>query len=136
MMNLDLEEQLVQRTIGFKRLAKAQKVKLLAQWSRAFPDLVASARHQAVREGVCRDKDADEAYARLSLCDFYILPDDDSGMPSSGCFSARPPELAELVSDTFTKCDELVVVDTSGRWSAVFVNHGAPQWVGRHFSRK
>jgi hypothetical protein len=29
-----------------------------------------------------------------------------------------------------------VVVDAEFRWSAVFVNHGAPELVGRHFTEK
>ncbi len=134
-MNLDLEERLEREEISHERLAKTQKVKLLTQWSRTFPELVASARHGQVREGVYRDKAGDEPYARLPACDFYILPDDNSGMPSYACFSASPPELSELASDTFTRCDELVVVDRNFRWSAVFVNHGA-SLVGKHFSQK
>ncbi len=134
-MNLDLEKRLAREEISHERLAKARKVKLLTQWSRTFPELVASARHGEVCEGVCRDKAAEQPYARLPACDFYILPDDHSAMPSYACFSASPPELSELVSDTFTKCDELVVVDRSFRWSAVFVNHGA-SLVGKHFSQK
>ncbi|MBC8439327.1 MAG: hypothetical protein H8D87_06550 [Deltaproteobacteria bacterium] len=133
-MNLDLEERLAREEISHERLAKAQKVKLLTRWYRVFPELVASARHGEIREGVCRDSAADEPYAALSACDFYILPDDNSGMPSYTCFSASPPELSELVSDTFTICDELVVVDGNFSWSAVFVNH---MWlVGKYFSHK
>ena len=134
-MNLDLEERLAREEISHELLVKAQKVKLLTKWSRTFPELIASARHGEVREGVCRDKDAEQPYARLPVCDFYILPDDHSAMPSYACFSASPPELSELVSDTFTTCDELVVVDRIFRWSAVFVNHGA-SLPGTHFSQK
>ncbi|MEX2466259.1 MAG: hypothetical protein WD995_05080, partial [Gemmatimonadota bacterium] len=133
-MNLDLKKRLTRDEISHERLEKAQKVKLLTRWSRVFPELVASARHGEVREGVYSDSASDEPYATLPACDFYILPDDHSGLPSYACFSARPPELSELVSDTFTKCDELIVVDWDFRWSAVFVNH---MWqVGKHFIHK
>ena len=132
-MNLDLEERLVREGIRHDRLTKAEKVKLLARWSRTFPELLASARRGEEFEHVRRDKAAQEQYAGLPACDFYILPDDASGMPSCACFAAHPPDLSELVSDTITTCDELVVVDCSFRWSAVFVNHGAA-FVGIHFS--
>ncbi len=135
-MNLHLEEQLKQSGVTHERLSKSQKVNLLARWVKTFPDLVASARHQQPRDGVHRDKGADERYARLPAGEFYVLPDDDSGMPAYACSSVRVPDLSELVSDTFTKCDELVLVDTSFHWSAVFVNHGAPELVGRHFTQK
>jgi hypothetical protein len=115
-------------------LTKAEKVKLLARWSRSFPEL-ASARHGGGSSRVYRDKAADTLYTKLPACDFYIFPDDHSGMPSHACFSAHPPDLSELVSDTFTKCDELVVVDRTFRWSALFINHGASP-VGKHFCQK
>ena len=134
-MNLDLEERLVREGIRHDRLTKAEKVKLLARWSRTFPELLASARRGEVFENVPRDKAAQDHYAGLPTCDFYVLPDDASGMPSCACFAAHPPNLSELVSDTITKCDELVVVDSSFRWSAVFVNQGA-SLVGIHFSRQ
>ena len=124
-MNLDLEKRLLRDAISHERVTKSQKVKLLTKWTRLFPDLVASARRGEVLGGVCRDKHADEAYAGRSTCDFFVLPDDDSGMPSYACLAAHPPELSELVSDTFTKCDELVVIEKDFGWSAVFVNHGA-----------
>ncbi len=54
-------------------------------------------------------------------------------MPSYLCLSAKAPELSDLVSDVFTRCDELVVVDRGFTWSAVFVNHGAAG-PSRHFS--
>ena len=136
MMNLDLEERLAKSDIAHERLAKKDKVKLLTRWVQEFPELVASARRQELRKGVYRDQASDDMYGRIPVCNFFILPDDDSGMPSYTCVSARPPDLSELVSDTFTKCDELVVVEAGFRWSAVFVNHGAPQLAGRHFSRK
>lgn len=135
-MNLDLEHLLERHRISHERISKSQKVKLLARWVRTFPELVASARHREARGGVARDEPADEQIARLSGSEFYILPDDASGMPACACVSEAVPDLSALVSDTFTKCDELVVIDADFRWSAVFVNHGTPEFVGRHFTRK
>ena len=134
-MNLDLERILVKHGVAFERLRKAQKVKILMQWTRSFPELLASARHQEYSEGVVRDNEADEEYENLPSCDFYILPDDESGMPSVECFSAKPPGLRDLVSDMFTECDELVLVDKGFSWSAVFVNHG-PSLPGLYLSFK
>lgn len=134
-MNLDLEEFLEQHGITHERVSKSQKVRLLARWVNTFAELVASARHREAHGGVARDKTADELIARLAGSTFYILPDDASGMPAYACVSNTVPDLSALVSDTFTKCDELVVIDADFRWSAVFVNHGTPEFVGRHFTQ-
>ena len=135
-MNLNLEEILNKNYIIYEYLEKKSKVKLLSKWIKEFPELVSSARHQNNHEGVHQNLVAEEFYRKISICNFYIFPDDDSDMPSYECVSAKPPDLSELVSDTITKCDELVVVDSEFRWSAVFVNHGSPQSVSLHFSRK
>ena len=65
--------------------------------------------------------------------DIYVLPDDKSEMPSYFCWVDTMPDLHELVSDTITSCDELVIISADFAWSAVLVNHGSPQFVGRHF---
>ena len=135
-MNLDLEEILNKNHIVYEHLEKKSKVKLLSKWIKEFPELVSSARHQNNHEEVHHNLAAEEFYRKIPKCNFYIFPDDDSDMPSYECVSAKPPTLSELVSDTITKCDELVVVDSEFRWSAVFVNHGSPQSVSLHFSRK
>lgn len=132
-MNLDLERILEEHGVAFQRLRKAEKVKILMKWTRSFPELLASARHQEHSESVVRDNEADERYEHLPSCDFFILPDDGSGMPSVECFAAKPPGLRDLVSDMFTKCDELVLLDRGFSWSVVFVNHG-PSMPGRYFS--
>ena len=134
-MNLDLEDFLEQHGVKHERFSKSEKVRLLARWVRTFPALVASARHGEATDGVARDATADERIARLSGCEFCILPDDRSGMPAYACMSETVPDLSELVSDTFTQCDELVVIDADFRWSAVYVNHGTPEFVGRHFAQ-
>jgi len=135
-MNLDLEKILNKNHIVYEHLEKKSKVKLLSKWIREFPELVSSARQQKNHEKVHHDLVAEEFYRKITKCNFYIFPDDDSDMPSYQCVSAKPPDLSELVSDTITKCDELVVIDSEFRWSAVFVNHGSPQSVSVHFSQK
>lgn len=135
-MNLGLEETLNKNHIVYEHLEKKSKVKLLTKWIKEFPELVSSARQQKNHEGVHHDLATEEFYRKITKCNFYIFPDDDSDMPSFECVSAKPPDLSELVSDTITKCDELVVIDSEFRWSAVFVNHGSPQSVSIHFSRK
>jgi hypothetical protein len=132
-VNWDLERLLEQQEVRFSRLRKSEKVKILSLWVKAFPELIASARHQEAVEGVYRDSAADQKYAEIPAGDFYILPDDDSGMPSYSCSAAKPPVMTELVSDTITKCEEIIVVDKDFSWSAVFVNHGSPQLVGKHY---
>lgn len=131
-MNLDLERRLADGGIPYQALTKAEKVGLLRLWVRTFPDLVGSARHHRVQEAVAVDAEADERYGKILPCDFFILADDASGMPSYACSSARPPRLADLVSDTFTKCEELVLIEADFHWSMVFVNHG-PGEPGRYF---
>ena len=132
-MNLDLEARLQACGANFSRLSKSDKVKLLAHWTKEFPELVGSARRGEHSPQVARDKAADVLYAELHDQHFYALPDDRSGMPSCECSAKVMPDLHELVSDTITQCDELVIVSSDFQWSAVFVNHGSPQLVGRHF---
>jgi hypothetical protein len=82
---------------------------------------------------VLTDKAADYRYAELQNQEFFVLPDDPSGMPSYLCGAEAMPDLQELVSDTITRCDELVILASDFRWSSVLLNHGSPQLVGRHF---
>jgi hypothetical protein len=131
-VNLELEHRLAEGDVLHQALTKAEKVGLLRLWVRTFPELVGAARHRRVQEAVAVDVEADERYGKILPCDFFILADDESGMPSYACSSARPPRLADLVSDTFTKCEELVVIEADFRWSMVFVNHG-PAEPGRYF---
>jgi hypothetical protein len=135
-MNLSLEKRLIQEGVEFARLEKREKVKLLSRWCKAFPELLASARDQQLVPVVALDTAADQSLAKLETDEYYLLPDDASGMPSHGCISARMPDLADLVSDVGTKCDEIVIVDAGFQWSAVLVNHGSPQLTGRHFVRR
>jgi hypothetical protein len=132
-MNLDLESRLKACGSIHSRLTKSEKVKLLARWTAEFPDLLASARRGQSSPYVARDSEADLLYGRQWDLDIYVLPDDNSGMPSYFCWVDKMPDLQELVSDTITSCDELVVISDDFAWSAVFVNHGSPQFVGRHF---
>ena len=139
-MNLDLEKRLASDQIPNIRLKKAEKVKLLRRWTNSFPNLLGAARRGETHDGVHQDRFADGSYDDLPPCDFYILPDDDSGMPACFCSSAKPPALSQLVSDTFTNCEELVIVAANFGWSAVFVNHGCEgpasffQWAHRDVS--
>jgi hypothetical protein len=135
-VNLDLEAFLQACGATFSRLPKSDKVKILARWTKEFPELVVSARRGENSPDVARDKAADLRYAELHDQEFYILPDDRSGMPTYECSAKVLPDLQELVSDTVTQCDELVMVSSDFQWSAVFVNHGSPQLVGRHFQER
>jgi hypothetical protein len=132
-MNLDLESRLEACGSIHSRLTKSEKVKLLARWTAEFPDLLASARRGQSSPSVARDSEADLLYAEQQDLDIYVLPDDKSDMPSYLCWVDTMPDLQELVSDTITNCDELVVISADFAWSAVLVNHGSPQFVGRHF---
>jgi len=132
-MNLDLQERLRECGVTCSRLSKSDKVKLLRRWIREFPELVAAARRGQHSRAVLTDKAADEPYAQLQDQEFFVLPDDQSGMPSYLCRSEAMPDLQELVADTITRCDELVIVASDFSWSSVFLNHGSPQLVGRHF---
>lgn len=132
-MNLDLQDQLRESGVSFLRLTKSEKVKLLVRWTKEFPDLVLSARHGQRSPNVARDTAADGQYAKLRGEEFWVLPDDQSGMPSCFCQSDAMPDLHTLVSDTITRCDELVILASDFRWSVVLVNHGSPQLVGRYF---
>jgi hypothetical protein len=108
-------------------------VKLLARWTKLFPELVLSARRGQHSPNVARDAATDGLYRKLRDEEYFVIPDDSSGIPSYLCQSEVMPELQELVSDTITRCDELVILASDFRWSAVLVNHGSPQFVGRHF---
>jgi len=132
-MNSDLEDRLRETGVTFSALSKTEKVKLLARWTQEFPQLLASARHGQNSHNVARDKAADDQFDMLVTDKFFVLPDDASGMSSYRCQAAALPDLRELVSDTITRCDELIIVATDFGWSAVLLNHGSPQMDGRHF---
>ena len=135
-MNLDLEERLRAAGVATIRLAKSEKVKILARWTKEFPELLGSARQRRRSASVSTDKAADHLYETVHDAEFFVLPDDPSGMSSYRCQATTLPDLQELVSDTITRCDELVLVATDFTWSAVLLNHGAPQLVGRHFQKR
>ena len=132
-MNQALGDLLTASGVTVEPISKSAKVKILTRWTKDFPQLVAYARHGRRSPTVADDNAADERYGRLRNEEFYVLPDDASAMPSFSCRAEAMPDLRELVSDTFTKCDELVVVQTASQWSAVFVNHGSPELVARYY---
>jgi hypothetical protein len=133
-LNLDLEKQLQESGVSISPISKSQKVKLLARWTKVFPELVQAARHgRRVALIVRQDNAADARYRMLRNQEFFVLPDDPSGMPSYLCHAETMPDLCELVSDTITQCDELVILATDFGWCAVLVNHGSPQLVARYF---
>ena len=132
-MNLDLQERLRECGVTFLQLSKSHKVKLLARWTREFPELLATARRRQKSSLVLSDSSADGRYAELRDQEFFILPDDSSSLPSYLCQADVLPDLQELVSDTTTRCDELIILASDFSWSAVLLNHGSPQCVGRHF---
>lgn len=132
-MNPDLESRLRESGVTYSCLQKSEKVKTLARWTKAFPELLESARHGRRSPRVAHDAAADTEYAQLGGEEFFVLPDDPSGMPSYRCQAESMPDLHELVSDTITTCDELVIVASDFRWSAVLVNHGTPEQIGRYF---
>lgn len=135
-MTNDLQHALDKQAVAYALLSKAEKVKMLAKWTKVFPELLQSARADQHVPRVERDARADECYRKLQNIEFSILPDDASSMPSYQCEATTAPDLQALVSDTFTACDELVVVEKDFSWSAVFVNHGSPERVGRHFQTR
>ncbi len=135
-MNRDLQIVLQQCGVTFSDIAKSEKVGILKRWNREFPDLARAARHGQRVPGIAFDNLADAGYGRLQHQEFFVLPDDPSGMPSCVCRSPTMPNLHELVSDTITRCDELVIVASDFSWSAVLVNHGSPQRVARYFRNR
>ena len=135
-MNHSLECRLIEEGVEFTRLEKREKVKMLSRWCKTFPELLTSARDQQFAAAVALDAAADQSLSGLAADEYYLLPNDASGMPSYRCASARMPDLADLVSEVGTKCDEIVIVDAGFQWSAVLVNHGSPQMTGRHFLRR
>ena len=132
-MNLDLRELLENFGATISSLSKSEKVKTFSRWNKAFPGLIQAARHGRRVPGVEYDQAADIHYGQLRDEEFYVLPDDRSGMPSYRCRVESMPDLRELVSDTITDCDELVILDSDLRWSMVLVNHGSAELVGRYF---
>ena len=135
-MNPDLQERLQECGVSFSALTKSEKVKLLSRWTRGFVDLAECARHGGTSPLVSQDQAADTQFAGFRNVEFFVLPDDTSGMPSFLCEADALPDLRDLVSDTFTRCDELVMLESDFRWSAVLVNHGSPQLVGRYFQER
>ena len=133
-MNTDLAECLHRLGIECEVLSKSQKVKLLARWASEFSSLCNRARHGTDAPGVLAEvlagNDAEEQMRALAADSFHVLPDDASDMPSVLCRHASVPDLSALVSDTFTTCEEIVIVDAGFQWSCVLVNHGAagPGW--------
>ncbi len=132
-MNLDLQKLLQACGVTIANVSKSEKVKILARWTKAFPDLIQAARHGQREPRVEYDTSADVHIGKLRKEEFFVLPDDHSGMPSYLCGAETLPDLRKLVSDTITQCDELVILASDFRWSAVLVNHGSPQLVGTYF---
>ncbi|MGE3246648.1 MAG: hypothetical protein AB7F96_07765 [Beijerinckiaceae bacterium] len=129
-MNSDLADCLDRSGIAYETLSKAQKVKLLARWASEFSHLCSRARHGIDAPDVLAGNHAQEQMRALAADSFHVLPDDASDMPSLLCRHASVPDLSALVSDTFAKCEEIVIVDAGFEWSCVLVNHGAagPGW--------
>jgi hypothetical protein len=129
-MNTDLADCLYRLGVECETLPKSQKVKLLARWASEFSHLCNRARHGTDAPGVLVGNDAEEQMRALAADSFHVLPDDASDMPSVLCRHASVPDLTALVSDTFTTCEEIVIVDAGFQWSCVLVNHGAagPGW--------
>ena len=131
-MNTHLADHLDRSGIAFEAVSKSAKVKLLARWSAEFAGLLQHARHGQSVPGIVAGSEAQEQMRNLETGSFYVLPDDESGMATVLCRHRAVPDLWVLLSDTVTKCDEIVVVDTDFGWSCVLVNHGA-SGVGWYF---
>ena len=58
-MNMDLEERLRDAGVTTVRLAKSEKVKILARWTREFPELLGSARQRRGSAKVARDHEGE-----------------------------------------------------------------------------
>lgn len=133
-MNTDLADHLDRSRVPFETMSKSEKVKVLSRWSSQFPDLLMSARHGHRARNVRFDNAADEVMKNHETASFFVLPDDDSDMRSVRCYHKCVPDLSLLVSDTVTKCDEIVIIDSNFEWSFVLVNHGAAG-AGRYYMR-
>lgn len=131
-MDQDLTDILQQNGIEFEHIAKSEKVRLLSRWNSVFEPLIESARKGHRSSKVCIDNAAEVRIQTQPICAYFILPDDDSSKLSVYCRARAVPELTALLSDTYTKCDEIVVVDAEFSWSYVLVNHGA-SGVGKYF---
>jgi len=134
-MNTNLADYLDRFSIEFETISKSEKVRLLSLWSSEFPGLLASARHGDRVSNVHVDNAADELMKNRATDSFFVLPDDDSDMQSLRCCHRFVPDLSILLSDTVTKCDEIVIIDSSFDWSCVLVNHGRAG-VGRYYMRR
>ena len=134
-MNHDLADTLDKAGIEYERLSKSEKVRILSRWNSEFTALETSARSGDRVAEVPVDNTADEFLGAQKTRSFYVLPDDRSGMPSVRCRASYVPNLNKLLSDTYTTCDEIVIVDTEFIWSCVVVNHGA-SGVGKYFYRQ
>ena len=131
-MNQDLTDIIHKSGIEFDYITKSDKVRLLSRWSSIFAPLIACARKGHRVSTVYVDNAADELLEVQRTGAYYLLPDDDSGMSSVRCLAHTVPNLTALLSDTYTKCDEIVIVDAELAWSYVLVNHGTAG-VGRYF---
>lgn len=118
--------------IGFEGLSKSTKVRLLSHFNTEFAPLAANARKGVRHPFVLTDTAADHMLREQPIQSYYLIPDDESGQPSLFCKANRFPELGELLSDTLTKCDEIIILDADFCWSFVLVNHGT-SGVGRYF---
>lgn len=129
-MNTDLADCLGRFGVECETISKSQKVKLLARWACEFSGLCNRALHGIDAPGVFAGNYAQEQMRALATDSFHVLPDDASDMPSVLCRHPSVPDLSALVSDTFTSCEEIVIVDAGFQWSCVLVNHGAagPGW--------
>ena len=132
-MNSHLTDILNADGIAFEVMAKSAKVRLLRRWNSVFASLSARARNGIASANLRVDKDADDFLASQSGGTIYLLPNDECAMPSVRCSVTKIPILTELLSDTYTTCDEIIIIDEAFTWSCVLTNHGAAG-VGRYAS--
>lgn len=130
-LNRHLIDSLDAADIEFESISKSEKIRLLARWSAVFSGLSAFARQGTSSADVLVDTRADAFLASQTGVTIFLLPNDESAMPSVRCHVRAIPDLTELLADTYTTCEEIVIIEEGFTWSCVLLNHGAAG-VGRY----
>ncbi|MFN8917527.1 MAG: hypothetical protein ACK5VU_07775 [Burkholderiales bacterium] len=123
-MKFDVEEFLSSKGVQFEALRRHEMVKLLANSTIIFPNLIQS--NRILREqnfGITYDEEAKKLYLSLGAICFFLLPSE-GGLQPYFCKANMPPDVSRLTNDNYShSCNELVLLDQNFLWCLVLVNH-------------
>lgn len=131
-MAMGLTNRLEEDGVSFDIVSKSEKVRLLKRWGSAFQPLSLAARKGILSPGVLTEAKAEQlVLSAMPEGLVYVLPNDESSLPSVLCELSALNWMSEMTADSMRGCEEIVIIDQNFAWSCVLVNHGVAG-VGRY----